>query len=71
MSETLKNPYEENHFLVKRRLEAYNSAKKNSFVDIFQRILLRYKAFAFHVQNSKSTYYVGHVSMAASEQELK
>ena len=43
----------------------------NSFAIIFQIILLRFKVFAFHVQNSKGACYVGHVSVAASEQELK
>ena len=37
-----------------------------SFAIIFQTILLRFKEFA-----SKGIYYAGHVSVAASEQDLK
>ena len=38
----------------------------NSFAIIFQIILLRFKVFAFHVQNSEGTYYAGHGSVAAA-----
>ena len=54
-------------FLTKLRLKTDKLLKMNSFADI----LLRFEIFAFNVWNSKSTYYVGHISVAASEQKNK